>query len=193
MDREQYDNYAINADLQRQGSDLDNMKYVPQMYEQMQQNQAILVEQTDPKKVVKTIIMRLQGREERPDGTIVQWGKPKMNRAGIENFKYILDSFINQNTIFTHLDDKQISKIIIEVADMITDDLTLNWKAYGIINKTDLDTIHDTVIINIFNSLNRALGQNEKNWIKSFTVENVSNAPRLQSPKKEGFLSKFKL
>ncbi len=188
-----FDNYQVQSDLQRQASEEQNAMYAPQIHEQAQQAQAVLVEQTNPKKVVKEIILRLEGLEEKPDGSKVRVGEPKMNTAGIENIKYILDSYINQNTILSHLDERQISKTIMSISDDLIDDLTLNWKAYGITNKSDLDTISMTVLHAIHFTLNRALEQNEKNWISKITLETLNTAPRVSGPKKEGWFSKFKL
>lgn len=188
-----YAGYAYPSELQRQAGESQAALYAPQLHEQLQQTQAVLVEQTNPRKVVKEIILRLQGLEEMPDGTIRKWGEPIMNQQGVEKIKYLLESYINQNTILSHLDENQIRKIIITVGNDLVDDLTLNWKLYGIINKNDLDTINDTILINIYNALNRALGQNEKNWLGKITMETLTSGSRIQPPKKEGFWSKLKL
>lgn len=193
MDNNIYDEYKVQSDLNREANEYQQGLYGPQLLEQMQQNQAILIEQTNPKKVVENIILRLQGLEKRPDGSTIKVNEPKMNSRGIQNFKYILESYINQNIILSRLDEYQISKIIIQIGDDIIDDLTLNWRAYGIKEKTDLDIIHDTVIINVYMTLNRALLQSEKNWLRSITMEFLGSQPKMQQPKKGGFWDKFRL
>ena len=102
MDRESYEQYEMQSALQQQGMDAQQMMYAPQLQEQMQQSQAILVEQTNPKKIVNDILLRLRGMEEKFDGTVVKVSKPKMNEEGIQNFWFILESHINQNVILSH-------------------------------------------------------------------------------------------
>jgi hypothetical protein len=193
MERETYDNYQLQSELQKEASEAQMNAYAPQMHEQLNQGRAVLMEQTNPKKVVHEIILRLKGIEQMPNGVEKKTGDPKLNKVGIENMKYLLDSYINQNTILSNLDGPQISKIMIQISGNLIDDLTLNWKAYGISNKTDLDTIADTILINVYLSLYRAYLQGEKKFHQTMTVESLSSGSRMAPPKKEGFWSRFKL
>ena len=197
MDRESYEHYMMQGNIQQQAIESQNMQAVPQIREEIQQAQAVLVERLNPKIVVRDIILRLQGLEELPDGTKVRIASPKLNKTGIDNIWFILDSHINQNIIFTHLDEdrkKEISKIMQGIQNDLVDDLALNWKEYGIQKKTDLDTINDSILVNIYASLKRAEGQNEKNFFSKVSVENISGGNRF-SPnlKKESFWSKLRL
>ena len=185
--------FQMQGDLQRQGEEAQQSVYAPQLHEQMQQSQAVLVEQTNPDKIVHKVMLRLQGIEERPDGTRIQVAKAKVNKEGIDNIWFILDSHINQNVILSHLDIKEIQSIMDSLQEDIVDDLSLNWKRYGIEKKTDLDAINDSILINIFLALKRAEGQNEKNWLSKISVENISGGPRNFQPKKESFWSKFRV
>ena len=193
MDREQQEQYGAQEALQQQQIDAQQMAYAPQLQEQMQQAQAVLVEQTNPNKVVHKIMLRLQGKEEKMDGTVVQVATPKMNKEGIDNVWFILDSHINQNVILSHLDIKEIRSIMDSLQEDIVDDLSLNWKRYGIEKKTDLDAINDGILMNIFLALKRAEGQNEKNWLGKISVETISGGARNFQPKKESFWSKFRV
>lgn len=200
MNQEDYDNYLMQSDIERQRNESQNSVYAPQLMEQLEQRQAVLVEQTNPNKAVKEILLNIQALKELPDGRLVRKKlpdgtliEPRMNEKGVMKVEFVLTSFINQNTILTHLDDKQIAKWMIQVADDLTDDLTLSWREYGIKNKMDLDIIMDAVLNVIYCAYNRALGQNEKNWLKTMTMETVSSAPRIMAPKKESFWSKFKI
>lgn len=188
-----YDQFIAQQALQRQASQDSSDMYAPQMQEQIQQSQAVLVAETNPDKVVERIILRLEGVRKKLDGSFEKWGEPKLNKYGIDWARYILESCINQNIIMTHLDEKQIAKLIIQLGDSITDDLTLNWKHFGIKSKTDLDIIEDTILFNVYAALNRALGQNEKNWLGRVSIEHISPNAGFPKPKSEGFLSKFKL
>lgn len=193
MQSEYYDQYQVQSALQREGGETQMAAYAPAMHEQLQQAQAVLVQETNPKKVIKDVILLLQGLQENPDGTKVRIALPKMNRMGISAMSFILNAHINQNIILSHLDNPEIKKLMEIIQNDLVDDLTLNWKEYGVMNKSDLDIINNAVLVNIYIALKRAEGQNEKNWLGKISVENISSAPRISGQKKDGFWSKFKL
>ncbi len=190
---QEIDPYVAQEILNRQEIEAQQSMNAPQMHEQMQQQQAILVEQTNPKKVVEDIMLRLRGLRKNPDGSESKIGDPKMNETGIKEMWFKLESFINQNVILSHLDKREISKLMDFLSKSLVVDLQLNWKEYGITKKTDLDAINDTVLGNIYFALKRAEGQGEKNWLSKISIENISGAPRIKGMKGGGFLEKFKL
>lgn len=193
MNKEEEEAYKAQETLQQQGIEGQQAPYIPQMHEQVQQAQAILVEQTNPNKVVNAIMLRLRGMRKNPDGSETSMGDAKMNELGIKEIWFKLDSFINQNIILSHLTNKEITSIMNALSKSLVLDLQLNWREYGITKKTDLDAINDTVLINIYMALKRAEGQGEKNWLSKISVENISSTPRMVGSKKEGFWSKFRL
>jgi len=193
MDKETYEQYQAQEALQQPQLDAQQNAYAPQLHEQMQQAQAVLVEQTNPNKIVHSVMLRLQGIEEMPDGSRVRVAEPKMNKEGIDNVWFILDSHINQNVILSHLDINEIRSIMDSLQNDIVDDLSLNWHRYGIQKRTDLDAINDSILMNIFLALKRAEGQNEKNWLGKISVENISGGNRAFQPGKESFWSKFRV
>ena len=193
MDKEIYEQYQMQGDMQRQAGEMQMSAVAPQMHEQVAQAQAVLVEQTNPDRVLEDITLKLKGQIRNIDGTVTQLGKPLMNQKGVDRMLFIMSSIINQNTILSHLEDDEISKVMVQLGDDITDDLTLNWKDYGIGDKMLLDHIEDSILIPAYFALKRALGQNEKNWLGKITVENISGSRQFNAPKKEGLLSKFRL
>ncbi len=192
MDQEEM-NFKMQEQLQQQNIDAERSMKEPQLYSEIQQVKAVLVDETNPKRIVHSILLRLQGEMENPDGTRVSIGEAKVNKKGISSIWFILDSHINQNVILSHLDRKEITSIMDSLQDDLVDDLGLNYKEYGIVNKTDLDTINNSILVNIFLCLKRAEGQNEKNWLKGITSEQVIGGSRMPSPKKDGFWNKFRL
>jgi len=188
-----YDQYRAQESLQNQQYDRSTSPYAPQLMEDVQRTQAVLVEQTNPKRIVRDIILRLRGLEERPDGTLVKVAEAKLNKEGVDNIWFILDSHINQNVILSHLIDKEIANIMDAIQEDIVDDLALNWRNYGVSKKTDLDVINNSILVNIFMALKRAEGQNEKNWLGKISIENISGGNRFSPQKKESIWSKFRL
>lgn len=185
--------YEVQDNLLQKQIDGQTSINAPQMMEAIDQHKAVLVEQTDPKRVIKEIMLILQGKEEQYDGTYKQVAEPKMNQVGLEAMWYWLKTHINQSIILSHFEEKEINKFMEELQDDLVDELGLCWKIYGIKTKTDLDVINDSILMNIKAALNRAKGQNEKNWLGRISVENISGTSRPMPKRSEGFLSKFRL
>jgi len=192
MDRETAEQYQAQEALQQQQIQGQQQAYAPQLFEQMQQRNAVLVEQTNPKKIVKDIVLRLKGMELLPNGQEVSVATAKMNKKGIEKMSFILDSHINQNVILSHLNENEIGSIILSLSEDLVDSLALNWREFGIQDKTDLDDINNSVLMNVFFALKRAEGQNEKNWLGKISVENIGSGGQMPGVKKGGFWDKFK-
>jgi hypothetical protein len=193
MNRDEYEQYQAQGALQQQQAEAQQSAYAPQMFEQMQQSQAILVETTNPSKIVDSIMLRLRGLQRLPDGTEIKIAEPKVNKIGYEKIWFILDSHINQNIILSHLEEQNVSNIITSLGKDLVHVLTLNWKEWGIKDKNDLDAINNSILVNVFMALKRAEGQNEKNWLGKISLEHISGMPRLPQMKKDSFWSKFKL
>jgi len=193
MDKETLEQYQAQETLQKQQMQSQTQAFAPQIFEQVQERNAVLVEQTNPKKIVKDIVLRLKGKEILPSGQEVQVSTPKMNKKGIEKISFLLESHINQGVILSHLDEAEIKSMIITLGDDLVDNLALNWREFGIQDKTDLDDINNSILMNIFFALKRAEGQNEKNWLGKISVESIGSGSSMPSQKKGGFWDKFKL
>jgi len=100
---------------------------------------------------------------------------------------------VNQNTIMSALKETVIHKLIINLQDEIIDDLTLNWKEYGINEKTDLDTVEGLCKRTAYPALMRSKEGGERRFLGTTTVETINSSPRSLPNQKPSFLSKFKL
>lgn len=185
--------FQMQSSLQRQAVEGEQNMNATAMMNNQQQIQAALVEQINPNKILKEIELTLLGQEDDGYGNIKQVRKALMNDKGISDMILITKSIVNQNTIMSALKEDEIGKLMENVTDDIIDKLTLNWKEYGIKDKTDLDTIHNIIVNMSFPALKRALFGGERGFLSKITVENISSTPRNQLPKKQGFLDRFKL
>lgn len=165
-----------------------------EMHQQMQENQAILVEQTNPSKLIDELILQLQGKRKLPDGSIQQVLKePLLNEYGIERAWFYASTIVNQGTTLSHLEEGEAGNLIVPYANDLGDELAMDWKKWGIKDKSWLGSIKKAITYRCFFALRRAEGQNEKNWLGKISFENLSNAPSISKPKKESWLSKFKI
>ena len=184
--------YGYQEALQRQQIDAQQGMSAPAILQQQQMVQAALVEQTNPEHVLKEIELKLKGFRLDNNGELQKQGEPLMNQRGIGRLLFLISSIVTQNTILSHLEEKEISNLIIRIGDDIIDDLTLNWKEYGIQDKIMLDQIVDSVLFPSFMALKRAWKQNEKNWLNKTVVESISTSPTMQH-RQGRFMSRFKL
>lgn len=194
MNPEFYEEFNAQRDLQQAQIDAETRLNAPGIMQNQQAVQAALVEQINPVHVLKQIQLQLRGQMEDPyTGEIQQISEPLMNEVGTGNMLVLASSVVNQNTIMSSFDEKEINKMILQLGEDITDDLTMNWKEYGIKDKTKLDVIEDIVLFMSYSSLKRALSGGERRFLGTTTVESINTAPRMMPQKKEGFLSRFKI
>src|SRR3990167_9867170 len=177
MDTESYEGFVAQKNLQQDHLNTQTSLAAPQLRELQNQYQAVLVEQTNPKRVIREIEMSLMNCDEDDNGVIIRYGEPLLNELGISRLRFVMRSIINQNTILSHLEEKEIARIIVEKSNNIIDDMTLNWREYGVKDKIILDHIIDSVVFPAFFALKRAWQQNEKNFLGKVTVETLANNP----------------
>lgn len=157
------------------------------------QAQAILVSQTNPDKILKEIILRLKGQREDYEGKYIREGPPLMNEQGIARIKFIFSSFLNQNTVLSHLEDKEIDRLIVYLHENIIRDLAKNWRNYNVSDRETLNHVEAAVVVPALLALKRALEQNEKNWLGRITVENIHGKPDVRPNKGGSWYDKIKL
>lgn len=193
INEDQFGAYQVQSQLQNEAGDIQAALSAPNIQEQVAQAQAVLVEATNPERILEEIELKLRGKIKMPDGRTLEVSEPLMNNMGIAKMLFALSPLLNQNTILSHLEDKEISKLIIDKGETIQLDLAINWREYGVSDRATLNHIEDSILFPAYLALKRALGQNEKNWLGKVTLESISGRSGLSQPKKEGFLSKLKL
>lgn len=196
MNQDMYDNYISTKSLQDEQLSAQKELYAPQLKEQTAQAQAVVITETDPKKVIKEIEYALRNVEEDPTNPEVlrRLGPPKMNKKGINQMKSIARSHVNQNTILSRMENmREVNKITIHLADNVVDDLALNWQEYGITNYADLDVIADSIIFPMHMALKRALEESEKKFLSKVSFESINKGGAQVDKPKKGLREFFKL
>lgn len=185
--------YQYQKALTQQQLDAQQQMGAPYLLEDRQVAQAALVQQIDPARVLREIRMILKGLVENEVGEIIKEGKPLMNEEGITNILLAIKGIVNQNTIMSSLEDIEINKLILNLANDLIDDLTLNWKKYQIKDETKRDIIINVCINMAYTALKRALHGGEKRFLGTTTVESITSQPRPMTQKQTGFWGRFKL
>jgi len=193
MDDLMKDQFDVQSALQQQQTNAQQGMNAAGIVGQQQQVQAALVEQTNPDHILESVRLKLEGYRQKWDGSLIKVSDPLMNKRGISMMLFNLSTIVNQNTILSHLEEREISKMIIRVSDDIVDDLTLHWNEYGIEEEIMRDHILNATLIPSFMALKRAWKQNEKNWLNRAVVESISSSPQPTQNTQGGFFSRFKL
>lgn len=193
IQREYNAQFRMQSALQQNELDKEQNIHAGYMQQQSDITKAALVEQINPDKIVDDLELRLRGYRKKWDGSMQRLGSPLMNEIGVGKMITFASSVVNLHTIMGALDEKQISKLMIQLMDTVTDNLTMNWRKWGIVDKSDVDIVHDMVMITCYSALNRALYGGERKFLGTTTIENISSAPKMPQIKKEGFRSRFKL
>jgi hypothetical protein len=182
----------LQDQITQKGISTQTIKYAPETLSNQQANQAVLVAQTDPSKIVKEIILILQGYEKNGDKYVLVH-EPKLNKVGIEKLSFWLHGFLNDGGRLTHLEKEEISNIMKELGEDLPLELGMYWRLWGITNPADKDTINNIILSNIFFLLKRSQEQNEKNWLGKATVEQISHTTPRQKSNSGEVLKKFRL
>jgi len=166
--------------------------YYPYGPQQVNPQDLSLVEQTNPKDVLKEIEMTLKGavyNSLKEEWVIDENSSPIVNDLGINSLMADARGIINQNTILSNLTTEEISKMIIRLGRSIKNKIKMNWKEFDI-DKSNLDTAIFSVTDPAFTALKRAMGEGEKRFLKtsvraveSWTQNATQQAPSATSEK----------
>lgn len=185
----------LNREAQNEASQSESMKYLPQMFDDVQKSQAAVIAETNPKHDIIEFVNELRGYEFK-NGV---WEKskdktPTINNLGAERLLILFRPLMTNNTRFARLDKTQVKKFTLSFTNNITLDLAIHWQEYEIADYSVCNYILDSSITLVYSILSRAEDQNEKNWVKGITVESI-NGVGGKKPGKEttSFWDKFKI
>lgn len=145
-----------------------------------------LVEQTNPKEVLKEIEMTLKGMTydyQKEEWKLLKDAQPIVNDLGVNSLMTDARPFINQISTLSNISIDQISKIVVNLGRTVKNKLKMNWKEFGI-DKSNLSTVVFAITNPAFMTGLRAMGEGERRFLKTSVraVESyTSNATPQQS------------
>lgn len=143
---------------------------------------------TNPGSELHKLEMTYRGLQETEDGQLYRTGNPWMNDEGINSVIGIAKALVNQVTVMSNLDKKEIPMIMDFLADTLAKDLMMNRVKYDILNPSVRDKIYFTTLSTCFVTLKRAQEQGERIFWKN-SVQEIRTT--VDNPQKKGFLSKI--
>jgi len=168
----------------------------PQQEKEKESAEIGIIKELSPKKVLEQLRMNLKGffyDYEKKAYVKIQGFEPLLNDTGIAKYLSIMASIITDLVTFSNYKDDEINSLTLYVCDKALPTIHINYKEYGIQNKSDLQIID----IQIFNltlaAFKKAVGAGDRNVVRGTISENIASRMGYgQMPvQKQSFLSKI--
>ncbi len=169
----------------------------PQTKEDEKESSEIgIIKELSPKRILEQLRMNLKGffwDYEKKAYIKIEGFEPLMNDQGIAKYLSIMSSVITDLVTFSNYKDEEINRYTLYVCDKALPTIHINYKEYGIKNKSDLQII-DIQIFNLTHAaFKKAVGAGDRNIIRGTVSESIAarmypTVPHLQQ---ESFLSKM--
>jgi len=170
---------------------------LPPIQEKEEPPEIGIIRELSPKKVLEQLRMNLKGwfwDYDKGAYIKIEGFRPMMNDKGIAKYLSIMSSVITDLVTFGNYSDEEIHPLTQYVCDKAIPTIHINYKEYGIQEKSDLQIID----IQIFNltlaAFKKAMGAGDRNVIRGTVSENIAARanygypqPQQQTTKK-GFL-----
>lgn len=140
---------------------------------------------TNTDATVKRAEMFLRNMTENINGDLIPCGEPLMNDLGINNTIGALQSIVNQVSMMSNLNEKEISNIALNFADYLIADIMMNRVNYGIKTYSTARRIRMNIINMAYIGLKRAYesGLSDKKFLRGSVMENYHMVEQKNSNK----------
>ena len=178
--------------------DTENL-VLPPIKEDRESSEIGIIRELSPKKVLEQIRMNLNGffwdydlkKYVKLEGFV-----PLLNEKGIAKYLSIMSSIVTDLITFSNYKEDEIPGLVVYICDKVIPVIHLNYKEYGIKDKSDLEII-DVQIFNLtLAAFKKAIGAGDRGVIgrtisESILTRGVVGDMQSASPaNKRGFLSK---
>jgi len=170
----------------------------PQMREEREAPEIGVIRELSPKKVLEQLRMNLKGFfwDYDKKGYIKLDGfEPLLNDKGIAKYLSIMASVITDLITFSSYSEKEIPQLVLYICDKAIPVIHINYKEYGIKEKSDLQII-DIQIFNLtLGAFKKAVGAGDRSVIGRTIQESIVTRAgvtnQLREEKERGFLSRL--
>jgi len=154
-----------------------------------------IIRELSPKKVMEQLRMNMKGYFwDYESNGYIRVIDPLMNERGIAKYLSIVASVVTDLLTFSAFKEDEIKELVLYVCDKAIPTIHVNYKSYGIKDKSDLQII-DIQIFNLTNSaFHKAVGGGDRSVVRGTVSEAMMSrnyAPQQRNPQEQGFLSKL--
>lgn len=155
-----------------------------------------VIRELSPKKVKESVRMELKGYSydyEEKKYVPVPGEVPMMNDLGIQKFCSAL-SAVTDTVTFSNYDVEEAKKNTLFIMELVIPTIYINYKEYGIMNKTDLPVLTSKLFVLTYSAFKKAVGAGDRGVIGRTISENImSRAGQMQQQqqpeRRQGFFS----
>lgn len=174
------------------------INYAPPQFKDKDESPEIgVIRELSPKKVLEQVRMNLKGYfwdYETKKYVKIEGMEPLMNEKGIGKFLQILSAAgVTDLVTFSNYTAEEIPALINYVCEETIPTIHLNWKEYGINEKSDLPILNATVMMYGLAALKKGLGAGDRGVIGRTISETIMTRagviPSLREEKKGFFNS----
>lgn len=168
----------------------------PPMEQKEEEASIGIIRELSPRKVLEQLRMNLKGffyDYEKDKYMQIQDMKPLMNDKGISKYLSIMGAIITDLVTFSNYKEEEINSLVMYVCDKAIPMIHINYKEYGIREKSDLQIID----IQIFNltlaAFKKAVGGGDRSVVRGGVSESIVQRQGYmgQPAERRGFLSKI--
>ncbi len=180
-----------------EGPEAYNPVGIPGKEEKEEPAEIGIIRELSPKKILEQLRMNLKGYfwdYEQKAYLKLPGFTPLMNDKGIAKYLSIMSAVITDLVTFSNYQADEINQLVLFVCDKAIPTIHINYKDYGIQEKSDLQIID----IQIFNltlaAFKKAVGAGDRNVVRGTVTESMINRQMMQpqfQPQQQGFLSKL--
>lgn len=187
----------------QEGENMDTEQYNPMVMptgklEKEDPAEIGIIRELSPKKVLEQLRMNLKGffwDYEEKEYVRVPGFKPLMNDLGISKYLSIMSSVVTDLVTFSNYQADEINQLCLYVCDKAIPTIHINYKEYGIKEKSDLQII-DLQIFNLtLAAFKKAVGAGDRNVVRGTVSEAMINKqmgmPYPMANQPQSFLSKL--
>lgn len=153
-----------------------------------------VTELTDPKIELRRFELMLKNCYEDEEGKEKSLGNPLMNQLGINSVMTQIGSVVSRVTFLSRYEKEEIPRLMLMFSDGLIQDLTFNWKLYGIDpnNRNTIRTkVKRTAELVAFPAMKRAYEGATLRLISSITQDMTVKMLGQNDSKASGWLSKL--
>ena len=156
----------------------------------------IIRELSQAKKVLEQVRMNLKGyfwdysekKYIKMDGM-----QPLMNDKGISKYLSIIAPFVSDLTTFSNYKPDEINQYILYICDKAIPTIHINYREYGIKEKSDLEILDIQLLIYASGAFKKAVGAGDRNVVRGTVAESMitRQGQPPQMPRERGFMSRM--
>jgi len=157
-----------------------------------------IIKELSPKKIIEQVRMELRGYfydYEDKKWVRVTGIDPLMNDEGISIFLHVLSSVVSDLVTFSNFNEEEVNKITEYICCETLPVIHINYKKYGIKEKSHLNVINAKIFSLTLAALKKAMFAGDRGVIKKGYHEDISRsyAPygQLRPEQKRGFMGRI--